>query len=162
MAAGTSSLAAKDRLRRELRPLRRALADQHSRSERIRRVIAELNDVRHARRVLVFDSIAGEPEMSGVRDDLTTRGAEVRVPEDEPTSSWPDVVVVPGVAFTAHGARLGQGGGWYDRYLAATRPDCIAVGVCFREQLRDDLPTEPHDVGVDVVVTDDGVVQRPG
>ncbi|MEM8618507.1 MAG: 5-formyltetrahydrofolate cyclo-ligase [Actinomycetota bacterium] len=162
MAEGTSSLDAKSRLRRELRSMRRALTDQPARSERIRRVIVELEAIRNARRVLVFDSIPGEPEMDGVRDDLAARGVEVCVPEDGPTSSWPDVVIVPGVAFTVRGDRLGQGGGWYDRYLATTRAGCIAVGVCFREQLRNDLPTEPHDVTIDVVVTDDGMVQPSG
>ena len=52
-----------------------------------------------------------------------------------------DVVVVPGLAFTADGRRLGQGGGHFDRFLLRLRPDCLRIGVAFREQLVDDLPT---------------------
>jgi 5-formyltetrahydrofolate cyclo-ligase len=63
------------------------------------------------------------------------------------------VVIVPGVAFTRDGDRLGQGGGWYDRFLAGVRPDCTVIGVCFDEQLVDQLPTEPHDVSLACVVT---------
>jgi len=65
-----------------------------------------------------------------------------------------DVVLVPGLAFTCDGRRLGQGGGFYDRFLPLVREDCVTVGVCFAEQIVDDLITEPHDRIVDLVITD--------
>jgi len=65
-----------------------------------------------------------------------------------------DVVLVPGLAFTRDGRRLGQGGGFYDRFLPLVREDCVTVGVCFAEQIVDDLITEPHDRIVDLVITD--------
>jgi 5-formyltetrahydrofolate cyclo-ligase len=68
-------------------------------------------------------------------------------------------VIVPGLAFTAAGERLGQGGGWYDRFLAHVRDDCVTVGVCFTDQVLDRVPTEAHDVRVDHVVTDAGVLR---
>ena len=83
---------------------------------------------------------------------------EFAVPEDDVDPGWPDVVVVPGLAFAPDGQRLGQGGGWYDRFLIGVRDDCETIGVCFREQLVDELPTAPHDVAVDRVVTDSGPV----
>ncbi len=64
-----------------------------------------------------------------------------------------DVVVVPGLAFTPDGRRLGQGGGHFDRFLPLLRGDCLRIGVAFEEQLVDDLPTSPHDIAVDVVIT---------
>ncbi len=54
------------------------------------------------------------------------------------------IIFVPGLAFTADGRRLGQGGGYYDRLLAE-RPDLRAIGVGFACQLLDDLPCEAHD-----------------
>lgn len=69
-----------------------------------------------------------------------------------------EAAVVPGLGWTRAGARLGQGGGFYDRLL----PDLHATtfGVGFDCQLLDALPVEPHDVPVDRVVTAQ-VVQGP-
>lgn len=66
-----------------------------------------------------------------------------------------DIVIVPGLAFTSDGRRLGQGGGYYDRYLPRLRADCVTVGVCFHEQLVESVPGETHDQRVGRVVTDD-------
>ena len=68
-----------------------------------------------------------------------------------------DLVLVPGLAFTRDGKRLGQGGGHYDRFLAGLPPSCATVGVCFAEQMVDDLPEEPHDRKVRLVITDDEI-----
>ncbi|MEM9516424.1 MAG: 5-formyltetrahydrofolate cyclo-ligase [Actinomycetota bacterium] len=162
MGEGTSSVDAKTALRRDLRAVRRALPDRPERSERIRQVLTTLESVVRARRVLVFSTIVGEPEMAGVVEDLQRGGAEVGRPEDEFPPTWPEVVIAPGLAFTPAGARLGQGGGWYDRFLADVSPGCTTIGVCFREQVLDDLPIEPHDIAVDIVVTDRGVVHSAG
>lgn len=64
------------------------------------------------------------------------------------------MVVVPGLAFTADGRRLGQGGGHYDRFLTGVSPQCLLVGVAFAEQLVMDIPVESHDVVLDAVVSD--------
>jgi len=65
-----------------------------------------------------------------------------------------DLVIVPGLAFTLDGYRLGYGGGFYDRFLPKCRQLAIPdLGVCFAEQVVDELPTEPHDVRVQLVIT---------
>lgn len=56
-----------------------------------------------------------------------------------------DMIVVPLVAFDRAGARLGYGGGCYDRYLPTLRPDCHIVGIAFDEQRVDHVPTDTHD-----------------
>ena len=63
-----------------------------------------------------------------------------------------DAIVVPGVAFTAKGMRMGRGKGFYDRYLAQSGFAALKIGVCYREQLVPDIPAEPHDVPMDVVI----------
>jgi 5-formyltetrahydrofolate cyclo-ligase len=64
-----------------------------------------------------------------------------------------DVVIVPGMAFDERGRRLGYGGGYYDRLLPRLRPDCARVGVAFDEQILAEIPAEPHDGAVDLIVT---------
>ncbi len=68
-----------------------------------------------------------------------------------------EVIVVPGLAFDVKGYRLGYGGGFYDRVLKATR--ALKVGVCYSFQLVESLPVEPHDVPVDIIITEDGIIQ---
>ena len=63
-----------------------------------------------------------------------------------------DAILVPGLAFTRDGCRLGHGGGYYDRLLAQCAPRTAKIGVCFATQMFDALPSEPHDVRVDAVV----------
>ena len=65
-----------------------------------------------------------------------------------------DLILVPGVAFTPGGLRLGRGAGYYDRFLAGTAAH--RVGVCFESQLVPDLSVEPHDVPMHRVLTESG------
>ena len=69
-----------------------------------------------------------------------------------PLDETPDVTIVPGLAFTRTGERLGQGGGYYDRYLNQ-HPATYKIGLCFNEQITDTLPLAEHDVHMDEVVT---------
>lgn len=62
-----------------------------------------------------------------------------------------ELIVVPAVAYDRRGNRLGRGKGFYDRLLAETRAAKIGVGYDF--QLLDELPAEPHDVPMDMVIT---------
>jgi 5-formyltetrahydrofolate cyclo-ligase len=63
--------------------------------------------------------------------------------------------LVPGMAFSRKGERIGRGQGFYDRTLAQVSG--LKVGVCYSYQLFNDLPTEDHDVKMDVVVSDEGI-----
>ena len=69
-----------------------------------------------------------------------------------------DLILVPGVAFTADGARLGRGGGFYDRLLAWLAPRTCKIGVCFDSQLLPELPIEPHDEHVHFIATESGLL----
>ena len=64
-----------------------------------------------------------------------------------------DLMVVPGVAFTAAGDRLGRGKGYYDRYLSREGFRAFCVGVCYEHQVVESLPVEPHDKAMDEVVS---------
>ena len=60
-------------------------------------------------------------------------------------------MVVPGVAFDRKGKRLGRGKGFYDRFLKST--NATKVGVGYEFQLIDEVPSEPHDISMDIIVT---------
>ena len=64
----------------------------------------------------------------------------------------PEVLFMPLVGFTARGDRLGQGGGYYDRFLAA-HPQTIAIGMAWDVQEVPELPTELHDMRLSAIVT---------
>lgn len=65
-----------------------------------------------------------------------------------------DLVLVPGLAFGFKGERLGRGGGYYDRALAALPGRVVRIGVCFHYQLHAEIPRETHDQAVHRVVSD--------
>ncbi|HMO15517.1 MAG TPA: 5-formyltetrahydrofolate cyclo-ligase [Pirellulaceae bacterium] len=70
-----------------------------------------------------------------------------------------DVIIVPGVAFDRHTChRIGYGKGYFDRFLAAAPASVLKVGVAFECQLFESIPTDEHDVPVDVVVTEQSLI----
>ncbi len=113
--------------------------------------------------VLLYDPLIGEPDLTALASWSAANNIGTFLPEVDgdalrvlPGDIDPgllDVVIVPGLAFTPDGRRLGQGGGHFDRFLTRLRADCVTIGVAFDEQLVADLPTSPHDIAVDVVIT---------
>lgn len=72
----------------------------------------------------------------------------------------PQILIVPLLAFDRRGYRLGYGGGFYDRTLAALRAkgSVLAVGFAYAAQEVDTVPTEPTDLALDLIVTEAGVI----
>ncbi len=64
-----------------------------------------------------------------------------------------DMIVVPLVAFDCAGARLGYGGGCYDRYLSTLSPACQIIGIAFDEQRVDHVPTDAHDLPLPNIIS---------
>lgn len=64
-----------------------------------------------------------------------------------------DMIVVPLVAFDQTGARLGYGGGCYDRYLPTLSPACQIIGIAFDEQRVDGVPTDAHDLPLPHIIS---------
>lgn len=79
-----------------------------------------------------------------------------RVPQKTAEAATPDILVVPLLGFTRGGARLGYGGGYYDRTLAALRAarPILAVGFAYGAQEVDALPLTPLDQRLDWIVTE--------
>ena len=173
----------KKEIRERMRQLNRALDSRQRlrASAAIFSAVERLPEFRAARTVAVFAALPDEPATDEVlaRWASTRRVVLPRVEGDamrfyacrpdalvvvafgilEPQGERPcpageiDLVVCPGVAFTADGRRLGRGRGYYDRYLGDPAFRGFRVGVCYAHQLVDDLPVEPHDVRMDRVIT---------
>lgn len=156
--------------------------------------LARIPVLRRARLVAGYRAVRGELDIDAALLLLAERGATVTIPrvvgehlefvpwvDDTPTidgtfgipepvggTALPlrshDVILAPVVAFDASGSRLGQGGGFYDRALAACgdqRPVVIGIAHAFQEV--DHVPGQPWDVRIDAVVTEEGVAEfRPG
>lgn len=95
-------------------------------------------------------------------DQLTSGPYQILEPAaSEPTAAGNrlDFIVIPGVGFCPDGRRLGRGGGFYDRLLAQLKG--FRCGVAYDEQIVQDLPTEPHDVRCDCILTPSAEWRRP-
>ena len=80
------------------------------------------------------------------------------IPKPKDTERFaPELLLVPCVGFGPGGLRLGYGGGFYDRTLAALDPPPVTVGVGYAHGFVPWLEAEPHDVPLDVILTEDGV-----
>jgi 5-formyltetrahydrofolate cyclo-ligase len=79
-----------------------------------------------------------------------------------------DLVVIPGTGFDAKGNRLGYGGGYYDRLLSyeskqlAEIEHIPTIALAFEEQIGEDIPAEPHDITVDMIITDERLIDCKG
>lgn len=157
----------------------RDLVDDHlMRSVQLWSAVAATPQYAAAASVMAFVGSKGEPDTDPLFARLRADGKRLLLPrvEDgrivvcdgdgemavsrfgipEPTGQALPVaeigfVLVPGLAFTATGHRLGYGAGFYDRFLPTL--SCPFAGVCFAEQLVDELPVEPHDVAVQQVIS---------
>ena len=76
-----------------------------------------------------------------------------------------DLVVIPGTGFDPRGNRLGYGGGYYDKLLSlesrelAEVEHITTVALAFEEQIGEEIPSEPHDIKVDMILTDKRLIQ---
>lgn len=167
--------AEKSALRAEVRGKIAALPEDYIRRSdgAIRDKILNLPEVRGAQRVFTYFSVGREVDTRGIIQTLGAWGKKIALPvvrgkglmtfadiaemdiADRAAVLVPgpgDILLVPALCYDRQNHRLGQGGGYYDRYLA----NCPAasLGLCRRELLFDRLPAERHDLPVDLVVTD--------
>ncbi len=181
---------AKRALRRELLSRRRALEDRETRSSRISDIVdgwetwrgaecvagyastgaeasvdAALRAALARGQIVLLPRVVGEGDMVFVEvtdldADLAAGAYGILEPVGTPSARLPQVALVPGVAFTRAGARLGMGGGFYDRWMSR-HLEVTRVGVCFEAQVVASLPVEPHDVGMVALVTELELVTCP-
>lgn len=168
----------KKALRQRMKMVRDLVDDHLLRSVELWRRVAELPEYGAAASVMAFVGFKGEPDTDPLFARVRADGKRLLLPRVEgglivvadadgpmatsrfgvsepqgPAVSPDEVgfVIVPGLAYTMAGDRLGYGAGYYDRFLPTVHAP--NVGVCFDEQIVDDLPVEAHDIRVDRVIS---------
>ncbi len=165
-------------------------AERRSASARIADRLLALPELGGARTVLLYAALREEVDLASLIAPLHERGVRTLFPRvrgesldlvaaadlrtlqlghrgvREPAGRIVDpevveVAVVPGLAFDPRGARLGTGGGHYDRLLHRFPPHTVRVGVAFACQLVPRIPLEPHDEPVHLVITEHSVHRAP-
>jgi 5-formyltetrahydrofolate cyclo-ligase len=79
--------------------------------------------------------------------------AQAEIFDPHTTEKNRTLMLVPGAAFTDEGMRLGRGGGFYDRYLEVYGDSITTAGICFSAQMCTQVPVQPHDIRLDMVIT---------
>lgn len=122
-----------------------------------------IGDVLASGRVLALPRCEGKGVMTARRvsclDELAPGAYGIWEPKEDRPEITPeeiDLILVPGTAFDRRGARLGQGGGYYDRFLPRTA--AFRMGVCHDFALLERLARQPHDQRMDAVATPGGIV----
>lgn len=114
---------------------------------------------------LLYPTVCGNNlEFRGVKGAADLRPGAYGIPE--PAAECPavapamvDLIVIPGVAFDQAGRRIGYGKGFYDRALHPLEGSGKLVGFCFDFQLVEEIAGEPHDVRLDMVITERRLVR---
>jgi len=98
-------------------------------------------------------------------DDLVTGAYGIPEPKADTALVPPeeiDIIILPCISCDRDCNRIGHGAGYYDKFLSRTRKDCFTMALCYEEVMLDDIPTEPHDMPVDAVVTEETVYRWRG
>ena len=112
------------------------------------------NDLIGYKQLITSYLVSSDIELCLYKEPFIKNALNILEPENPIKIKEVDVFLVPGVAFTATGKRLGRGGGYYDKLLSKY-PDTLKIGITFNERIMQDLPTESHDISMDYVFTND-------
>ena len=154
------------------------------------RKLFDLEVYKRAETIFSYVGVGTEPDTAAIIKDALEAGKRVAVPKItgegtmdaalissldeleagklgliEPSAGYTaaelsdtDVIIIPAAAFSKRLERLGRGGGYYDRFLVQSRG--IKIGIGREKLLFDELQTQPHDVGIDVLITEEKIRSR--
>ena len=161
MTAEAGAAAGKAELRSAMIRLLRAMTpdERAARSASICRAVLSSAPWQRSERILLFTPMRSEPDISALHDAAVKTGkaaaaipSDVRLEAELSLPFDPQLILVPGLAFSPNGHRLGRGGGFYDRLLAGRGRAAWKVGICFPMQVHPAIPHEPHDIILDAVI----------
>ena len=112
------------------------------------------NDLIGYKQLITSYLVSSDIELCLYKEPFIKNALNILEPENPIKINEVDVFLVPGVAFTVSGKRLGRGGGYYYKLLSKYH-DTLKIGITFNERIMQDLPTESHDISMDYVFTND-------
>ncbi len=167
-------------------------AEVFEKSKRAARAFIESELYKNAKQIMLYLSLGNETDTSDIIDAAFRHGKRLVLPVTNPQSgeitpcvyeqdtkfvtgafsvtepvgakpadmSQTDVVLVPGIAFDLSGNRAGFGKGCYDRLLKNT--NAVKAGFCYDFQICDEIPSEEHDIKMDFLITENGIINVSG
>ncbi|MBU1992529.1 MAG: 5-formyltetrahydrofolate cyclo-ligase [Patescibacteria group bacterium] len=160
--------------------------DKEIKDKKIAKAVENLPEFHDAKNILLYSEINGEvgtevliekwanskniciPKIAGTKmhakriqstKDLQKGRFGIKEPNgqnDEVAPEYIDLIFVPGIGFDLTGHRIGFGLGYYDRFLKKT--NCLKIGLAYEFQIIDNVPGEPHDVPVDMIITEKRII----
>lgn len=177
--------ALRTKMREKRKTLSRVLYAE--KSEAVRTRLEQLPLFKEANRMLIYVSNGEEVDTHALIQNALKQGRKVFVPKIQeggmvlcPLQDWTilkpgkfgilepclplrwakpqhmDLIIVPGVVFDPRGHRIGYGKGFYDKLLKETKGK--KVGLAFHEQVIEAVPSEAHDVALDLIITDQTLI----
>ncbi len=161
--------------------------ERRQKNQSIQQNLTELAPIQDCQSVFCFISSTNEVDTHGIINHLLNSKKQVAVPRissekhmqaivfpgwDElekgplgilspkhpaPVASKINITLTPGLAFSIAGARLGYGRGYYDKWFAENGGG-LKIALAYEMQILDEIPTDEHDINVDVIVTEDRVI----
>jgi len=173
----------KEKLRKEYLLVRKQIKEKDLKSHIITTKIISLDDYKQSKIIALYNSLKDEVRTEELIDYSLKIGKVVALPRVykntlrfyqikendtfekssfniyEPLDiknnyidkSLIDLIIVPGICFDNSGSRIGFGKGFYDRYLT---DDMNTIGICFKEQILEKIPSEKHDIKIKRIITD--------
>jgi len=136
-------------------------------SQIIIKELFETVDWSEIRSAHIYDSVAKWREIDTklLIDKLRQQRPAIKIAMPTSSKSEPlpehkfDLIIVPVLGFDKQCHRLGLGGGWYDRFLA-NQPQALKIGLAYQAgYIEDGLPHEPHDIALDLIITEKGIIR---
>lgn len=158
-------------------------------SRRIRETLFEMSEYRNADIIFIYMSYGSEVRTAEIIEDAFASGKTVAIPKVQSSSKmeffavkdlenlkpgfhgilepegnddmhiFPDLMLIPGIAFDEKCNRVGHGKGYYDRYLA-TIPDTAMIALSYDEQIVPEIPAALSDHRMDKIITPTRIIER--
>ena len=112
------------------------------------------NEISGYKQLITTYLVSNNIDLCLYKEPFIKNDLNILEPEKPIKTKKVDVFIIPGMAFTTSGKRLGRGGGYYDKLLSM-HPNTLKIGLTFNERIIKDIPIENHDISMDYVITKD-------